>query len=240
MSNRITERDSLRIRLLAATGKYTPQEIASTFEDKYNADQILRHLGVKDPENKKKLKRETSRGAVKLKSILTKIFPTVSIKSEVHVGEKLMLDLYIPAPYNLGFEYDGVQHKKLTKHFHQTDQDLEDAKIRDQRKEELCAGRGISLVRISHDEEMTTELVQAKIDDVGYGSGDIQEGFETGKEKYKRKRREQNEIAKERKKKRYQQFKQSEAYKTNKQKQKEYRKEQYKRQKEWQKQHKKK
>lgn len=239
MSNRITERDSLRIRTLAATGRYTPQEIASNFEDKYNADQVLRHLRSHDPDAKKMLKRETSRGGVKLKSILSKIFATVSVKEEYHVGERLRLDFYIPGPYNIGFEYDGVQHKKLTDHLHQSEQDFEDGKARDLLKEELCAGRGITLVRISHDENMTAGLVRDKIKDAGYGSGEIKEGFETGREKYKRKRQKQQEVDKDRQKKRYQQYKQSESYEKNKQKQKEYRKEQYKRQKEWQKQHKK-
>jgi len=239
MSNRITDKDSLRIRTLAATGMYTPQEIASKLEDKYNADQILRHLRSKDPDNKKNLKRETSRGGVKLKSILSKIFPTVSIKEEFHVGERLRLDFYMAEPYNLGFEFDGIQHKKLTSHLHQSDKDFEDGKLRDIRKQELCVGRGINLIRIAYHEDMTVSLVQDKIDHAGYGSGVIKEGFETGKEKYKSKRQKQNEDAKERKKKQYHQYKESESFKKNKQKQKEYRKEQYKRQKEWQKQYKK-
>lgn len=235
MGNRITDIDSLKIRTLAATGRYTPQEIATHFEDRYNADQVLRHLGTKDPETKKKLKRETSRGAVKLKSILTKIYPTVSVKEEFHVGERLRLDFYMGEPYNLGFEYDGVQHKKLTSHLHQSDQDFEDGKIRDLRKQELCDGRGINLVRVAHDENMTLDLLIEKIEGIGYGSGEIQEGFKTGHEKHKEKRSGQNEAVKDRQKKRYQQYKKSEAFQKNKQKQKEHRKEQYKRQKEWQK-----
>ena len=45
MSNRITEKDSLRIRILTATGRFTPQEIAqeikkhiSEFEIAYEPD----------------------------------------------------------------------------------------------------------------------------------------------------------------------------------------------------------
>lgn len=235
MSNRITEKDSLRIRILTATGRFTPQEIATHFEDKYTADQVRRHINSKAPSLKGKLKRETSRGGVKLRAILTKIYPTVSIKEEFHVGERLRLDFYIAAPYNLGFEYDGVQHSKYTPGLHKSEEEFDDAVARDKLKEELCAGRGINLIRISHDEELTVDLVKEKIDEVGFGSGEIKEGFQTGKEKYKEKQKQYNKQVAERKRKQYQKYKSSESYQKNKQKQKEYRKQQYKKQKEWRK-----
>lgn len=233
MVQRINNIDSLRIRTLAATGLYTAQEIASDFEDIYKADQILRHLKTKDPDARKKLKREVSRGAVKLKSILTKIYPDVTIEDEYSVGERLRLDFYIPSPYNQGFEFDGIQHSKQTDFLHSSGQAFEDGKARDIRKQELCDGRGISLIRFSYDEEMTLDTVKAKIKLYGHGHGSIQEGFETNKEVFKERSIKQTQRIKDYKKKQNDKYKESSNYKAQKDKQKEYRKEQYKRQKEW-------
>lgn len=222
---------------MAATGEYTAQEIASYFENAdYSADQVKRLLKKNYPDEFKLLKKEKSRGGVQLKTILTKIFPTVSIKEEFHVGEKLRLDFYLGEPYNIGFEYDGVQHKKKTDHLHQSDEDFVNSQERDKLKEELCEGRGITLVRVAHDEKLTEDLVRNKINSVGYGTGVIKEGFETGKELFKRKRKEQQEVVKERQKKRYQQYKKSESYKQNKQRAREARKQQYQKAKAWRKQ----
>jgi len=235
MSNRITEKDSLRIRTLAATGRFTPQEISTYFEEKYTADQIVRHIKSKAPSLKGKLKRETSRGGVRLKAILAKIFPNTVIKEEYHVGDKLRLDFYIGEPYNLGFEFDGVQHKKFTPGLHKDEDDFVRGIEKDARKEELCKGRGINLVRVSYNEEMDEDLVQEKIDEVGHGTGRVKDGYETGKEKHKEKQKHFNKVAAERKRKQYQKYKNSDSYKKNQDKQKEHRKQQYQKQKEWRK-----
>jgi hypothetical protein len=233
MSNRITEKDSDRIKILAATGRYTPQEIVEDLETTYTPQQIRAHLKVKFPKLAKQLNREKSRGAVKLKSILTKIFTNVTVHEETHVGEKLRLDFYIEEPYNLGFEYDGIQHKKFTPGLHKTEEDFYNGVERDKRKEELCDGRGISLVRISHDDELSHELVSSRIESAGYGNGHIKDGYLTSTEKYKIKQKEVVKIQNQHRKKQYQQYKNSEAYANNKQRQKEYRKKQYQKSKEF-------
>ena len=233
MSNRITDRDSARMRILALTGRYTPQEIATSFEDRYTPEQVIRHLANKEPEAKQKLKREKSRGAVKLKDILSKIFHDVTVQEEYHLGEKLRLDFHIGEPYNLGFEFDGIQHFKQTEFLHSSENDFEAGKTRDSRKEYLCSGRGINLVRIAYSDDMTEQFVLDKINEVGYGSGEVKAGFETNREKLKQKRKEQNKIIAERRKEKYKEYKSSETHQKQKQKQKEHRKKQYQRQKEW-------
>lgn len=239
MSNRITDKDSLKIRTLVSTGMFTPQEVASYFDEKFNADQIIRHIKTKAPSLRDKFKRETSRGAVKLRSILTRIFPNVTIHDEFHVGEKLRLDFYIAEPYNLGFEFDGIQHKKYTPGFHKDEFAFADAQAKDVRKEELCVGRGISLVRIAHDEDLDTELVQVKIEEIGHGSGSIKKGYETFKEVYTEKQKVYDEKATASKKEYQKQYKESDSYKAAQAKQKDYRKQQYQKQKEWRKANKK-
>jgi len=233
MSNRITDKDSVRIKILAATGRYTPQELVSHFESKYTKSQIIYHLKKNAPNLKSQLKRETSSGGVKLKDILAKIFPNIKIEPEYHVGEKLRLDFRLGSPYNLGFEFDGIQHSKFTPGLHKDEEEFIRGVDKDQRKEELCKGRGINLVRVDYSEELTEELVKSKIDKVGHGTGYIKDGYETGKEKQKKKQKQFNKVAAERKRKQYQKYKDSESYARNKQKQREYRKQQYQKQKEF-------
>lgn len=235
MSNRITDRDAARIKILAMTGRYTPQEIATYFESKYTPEQVMSHLANKDPEAKKKVKREKSRGAVKLKDILSKIFPDVIIQEEYHLGERLRLDFHIAAPYNLGFEFDGVQHSKFTNFLHRSSEDFDAGQARDSRKEDLCKGRGISLVRITYQDDMTEDFVRSKIEQAGYGSGEVQPGFETVREKLKQKRKEASKKAAEYRKEKYSQYKTSEVHQQKKQKQNDIRKQQYQKQKEWRK-----
>lgn len=233
MNNRITDQDSGRIKILAATGKYTPQEISTEFKDKYSPNQIIRHLKLKDPESHKMLRRETSRGGVKLKAILTKLYPNIKIEEEFHVGERLRLDFYIAEPYNLGFEFDGIQHSKYTPGLHKDEDHFYEGKSKDIAKELLCIGRGINLIRVDYSEDLTLELLLEKIKEAGHGTGIIQGGFSTNKECFALKERHMRQAAARYKKEQREVYKQSESYKLAKEKQKEYQKEQYKRKKEW-------
>jgi len=233
MSNRITERDSSRMQILALTGRYTPQEIATYFNGIYTPEQVIRHLTNKDPESKQKLKREKSRGAVILKDILSKIFKNVSIEEEYHLGQRLKLDFHIGEPYHLGFEFDGVQHFKKTDFLHSSDEDFEAGRARDSKKEDLCKGRGLNLVRFSYQDEMTEDLVRERISECGYGSGQVKPGFETSREKLKQKNKAQAKLAAERKKEKRKEYRDSDLHEKSKQRQRDARKQQYKKQKEW-------
>ena len=155
---------------------------------------------------------------------------------EFPIGKSLRLDCYVGAPFNLGFEYDGIQHSKSVDHFGGDDA-LVKGMLNDQLKEELCQGRGINLVRINHDEELTKELLESKIESVGNGSGHIKEGFHTNKEKAKEKNDRLQKRAKEKRREQYkknkEKFKNSDRHKQQKERAKQARKDAYQRQKNW-------
>ena len=239
MSKRINDVDAAKIKVLASTGIYTTQEIVNYFNDAYSTNQIRTFLKNKAPELKDKVRKDTSKGNIKLKSIVHKIFPNVKVLTEHHVGEGLRLDVYIGEPYNLGFEFDGVQHFMYTPGLHKNEEEFQKGQERDRLKEELCDGRGINLIRIRYDEPLTYDYLRDKIIDTNYGTGHIQEGFETGKEKHKTKQDKFKKVHSARRKEAYDKYKKSDAYQAQKDKQSQARRDQYQKRKEWQKTHKK-
>jgi hypothetical protein len=223
-----------RLSIMAMAG-YTPQEMANKYPD-YNPTQIRNYLNRKFPELKGKIKKDTSRGNSKMKSLLDEIFTHDKVELEFPIGKSLRLDCYVGQPYNLGFEYDGVQHSQSVDHFGGDEAYIKGIQ-NDQTKEELCKGRGINLVRFSHDEELTKELIQERIESVGYGTGHVKDGFETNKEKKKEKDDRLKKRAKEVRKQQYQKNKQrlknSDGYKRQKERAKQHRKDAYQKQKAW-------
>lgn len=234
MSKHISPEHSGRIYIMAMAG-YTPQEIANNFPE-YHADQIRNHLNRKYEDVKGKIKKDVSRGNTKTKHLLQELFPNAKIETEFPIGQKLRLDCYIGEPYNLGFEYDGVQHAKAVDHFGGDDTYVT-GRINDQVKEDLCKGRGISLIRIAHDENLTAELLQSKIDEAGYGTGLVQDEFKTAKEKQKEKQSRLSTHAKRVAKNNYEKAKQrvknSPRYQAQKEQARARRKENYQRSKAW-------
>lgn len=234
MSKHISPEHSGRIRILALAG-WTPQEIANEFPD-YHADQIRNHLNRKYDDVKGKIKKDTSRGNSKIKFLLQEIYPNAKVEMEFPIGKKLRLDAYIGEPYNLGFEYDGVQHSKAVDHFG-GDETYIKGRLNDEMKEDLCKGRGISLVRISHLDNLDEELLRKKIDEAGFGSGIIQDDFKTSKEKQKEKQERLSthakRIAKVNYEKNKQKIKGSSYHQAQKERAKAIRKENYQRSKSW-------
>lgn len=233
MSKGLTEQDSEKLLILLETELYTCQETVVYFDNKYTANQIKYYIKTRHPEKLSLFQRETSKGGVKLEYILQQLFPDVPIKKEFHVGNKLRLDFYIGSPYNLGFEFDGIQHHRFTPGLHKTMEDFIAAQERDKDKDKLCKGRGISLIRISYKDLLTVESLREKIDEAGYGSGTIQEGFHTGKEKRKHKQKELNKQVSVMRKKQYEKYKKSKTYQDQKERAREARKAAYQRQKEF-------
>lgn len=235
MSKHITPEESQRMAIMAAAG-WTPQEIANRFPD-YNPDQIRSHLNKKYPGDLKgKIKKDVSRGNTKMQSLLKEMFPNNKIELEFPIGQKLRLDCYIADPVNLGFEFDGVQHSKSVGHFGGEESHIINVQ-NDALKEELCAGRGISLVRINYNEDLTIELLQSKIDAVGYGTGLVQEKFKTNKEKQKEKKERfgthAKRVAKNNYEKAKQKLKSSPRYQAQKEQARANRKANYQRSKAW-------
>jgi len=76
----------------------------------------------------------------------------------------LELDIFLVEP-GIGIEYQGVQHYEVVEHWG-GEEGLEERQARDNRTRELCGEHGVELIEIRHDEELSEELVAARIDPV--------------------------------------------------------------------------
>ena len=96
-----------------------------------------------------------SSGAQALKDLLFSIYgKNVRLVEELGLGERLRLDFFLP-DYGLGFEYHGRQHREFVEHFHGDAHGFREAKRRDSRKVDICAEKGIALVVVWFDQEMS-------------------------------------------------------------------------------------
>lgn len=95
--------------------------------------------------------------------IVESIFPNIEIKRHYRPKwlDGLELDIFLPSE-NLGFEYQGIQHFKAVEHWGGEKQ-LEIQKEHDSRKKKICAERGISLICVDYDENLTVEYISSKI-----------------------------------------------------------------------------
>lgn len=76
----------------------------------------------------------------------------------------LELDIFLVEP-SIGIEYQGVQHYEAIEHWGGVE-GLEERKERDERTRELCEEHGVELVEVRHDENLSAELVESKIEPV--------------------------------------------------------------------------
>lgn len=74
----------------------------------------------------------------------------------------LELDIFI-VEANVGIEYQGVQHYEAVDHWG-GEAALEERKQRDQRTKELCSDRGVDVVEVRYDEELSGDVLREKID----------------------------------------------------------------------------
>lgn len=107
-------------------------------------------------------KRKMSRGQAAIVQVLEKILPNENIVFELYLGEKLYLDIYIPS-YSIGIEYHGRQHFDWVPFFHETEADFKLAQRRDLRKEELCGEKGIALVSFRYNDDLSEDVVFARL-----------------------------------------------------------------------------
>lgn len=77
-------------------------------------------------------------------------------------GQPLQIDRYYP-DLKLGFEYDGKQHDEYVKFIHKSKNNFEYQKLCDKLKDQYCAQKGINLIRISHRDKLTDQLIRDKI-----------------------------------------------------------------------------
>ena len=134
---------------------------------------IAKELGVTVPELNKRIKeynldwitdrkRKMSRGQSAIVDILRKILPNEKIDFEHHIGERLRLDIYVPA-YELAIEYHGRQHFEWVPFFHEDPADFQLAVARDQRKADLCKKLGITLVVFRYNDSLDETSVFNRI-----------------------------------------------------------------------------
>lgn len=105
-----------------------------------------------------------SKGAEELLKIVQEIFPNQRIELEHNVASigGLFLDIYLPR-FKIAFEFDGEQHSKYVEHFHGDRQGFIRSCRRDVEKTQACYVKGITLIRVAYDEEMTVAVVSRKI-----------------------------------------------------------------------------
>lgn len=103
-----------------------------------------------------------SKGELIIIAAIKKIFGNTKIIRQYGVGDKLTLDIYLPA-YNIGIEYDGIQHFKEINFFHKEHIDFLNQQARDRRKDDLCKELGIELIRIAYTENTNLALIIKKI-----------------------------------------------------------------------------
>lgn len=75
--------------------------------------------------------------------------------------EGLEIDVFIKDK-KIGFEYNGIQHYKPIKHFGGK-KSLENVKLRDKKKLDICKKLGIHLHVIKYDEKISKELIEFKL-----------------------------------------------------------------------------
>lgn len=97
-------------------------------------------------------------GQTLLTEYLHELFEPKEFEYEHHVGDRLRLDIFMPA-YDIGIEYHGIQHFEFSKHLHGTRQGFLKAIQRDFHKVEACKELGITLVVFSCKDELTKDLV---------------------------------------------------------------------------------
>jgi hypothetical protein len=74
----------------------------------------------------------------------------------------LQLDRYYPA-FNLAFEYDGRQHDEYIKYIHKARTNFIYQQVCDKIKDKKCIEHGVTLIRISHKDKLTLDLIRERI-----------------------------------------------------------------------------
>jgi predicted transcriptional regulator len=102
--------------------------------------------------------RKISRGQTALTLVIKKLIPGAEVVNEFHIGEQLRLDVYCPK-FKIAAEYHGRQHYEFVGQFHKDYDDFVRSQKRDDRKAELCAEAGITLVVFRYSDDLTEDAV---------------------------------------------------------------------------------
>lgn len=95
--------------------------------------------------------------------IVKSIYPNLKVIFHYHPKwlNGLELDIFVPEK-DIAFEYQGIQHFKPVEHWGGTYK-LEIQQQHDKKKAEICKKRGITLITVNYDEELSIENINAKI-----------------------------------------------------------------------------
>lgn len=94
---------------------------------------------------------------------LERRYPSLKVEEEFHIGENLMIDIYVPSLF-LAIEVDGEQHDKFNPFFHNNNVlFFNKQKKRDRRKEYLCKLKDINLFRVKSFDKRSPEEILSEI-----------------------------------------------------------------------------
>jgi len=107
-------------------------------------------------------RKKMSKGQSILTSVMRKLLPGEKILNEFHIGDRLKLDVYCPR-YKIAAEYHGRQHFYYTQRFFDSKYEFEQAKIRDNKKAQMCAELGIALIIFRYNDSLTEASIYDRI-----------------------------------------------------------------------------
>ena len=187
MARRWTEDEKTTLSyLLSFPGKYSYLDLADALNRPVSGiKRICAELNLQD-----NIKKSKSNGEDLLFNFLKEIYPNLIVKKQYSVGDRLSLDLYIPDLF-IGFEYDGIQHSQETSFFHKNKDSFIRGQVLDSKKDDICASKGIHLIRIGYEDILSKEFILNEINKVGPGSGnslDCSDSFDALKKKANKKK----------------------------------------------------
>jgi len=112
-----------------------------------------------DHRDRMKLIEDMPNFQYRAKELVKEHFPNAIDEYELD-GQRI--DIYLPDE-NLAIEINGIQHYFYTPHFHKMEADFKRQQWLDNRKERKCKEKGITLIRIRYDEELSIKTILSKV-----------------------------------------------------------------------------
>jgi very-short-patch-repair endonuclease len=174
---RWSDDELLTIELMSKGNKYTYQDIAC----KVNAtrEQVSALCAYRGWN--KEIKRSSSVGEEKILIVLQKL-GIKEIWTQHHIGSGLRLDFFLPE-YNLGIEFDGIQHDQYVEFFHKNPEGFEYRKQLDHQKDLICSSKNIKVLRISYQENNIESLIKEQINELSIREVVVKPNWLIAKEK---------------------------------------------------------
>lgn len=160
-----TDKELAKIELMATSGQYSYGDMSAELgvevsrisyickKNKWDGNILFTHSYSEDIIN----------------NLLNQLYPDFTIKSQFHIGNQLRLDFFI-YEYNIGIEYDGVQHHKNIEFFNSKGNSVGQNKARDYHKEILCEQLGITLIRFDENDEINANNLYQITEETEKGS----------------------------------------------------------------------